>query len=851
MGDTIHIRGARLHNLKNINVDIPHRKLVVVTGLSGSGKSSLVFDTLHAEGQRQFQEAHGTIADAIRKPQVERIEGLSPSIAIGQHRANRNPRSTVGTATDIYSYLRVLYARIGHQPCPQCGVDIPPPYDEQDATEVEGEEPIADEMAESDVESPTFHTCPSCRAKIGQLSIGHFSFNSPTGACSQCTGLGTVREPNLERLIDPKRSLLDGGVLIWRRRDAETLGGVVGIAAHKYGFPFDLRTPVGELCEEARDGLLYGTASWRFRRHFPGKQPLMTMAEGRYEGIVTGLLRRYEEHIEDPEYREQVEQLLEIHICPMCNGDRLRPESRRVTIVGRAISEVSRMPLVEVGVWLDNLFRELPEQEAQVAGSILDDLRERVRKLVEVGVGYLTLDQPSPSLSPGEAQRLRLAALLGSGLTGVLYVLDEPTVGLHPRDTQALIITLRRLRDLGNTVVVVEHDLDIVRSADYVIEIGAGAGQGGGWVIFAGSPGELAGVQESATGAWLMAPPTATRVRRRRLDSAPRLTIRGAREHNLKNITVSIPLGGLVAVTGVSGSGKSTLLLDILARVAARRFNHTGDVPGKHDAIEGWGGISKVVVLDQTPLSRSPRSNAATYTGIFKPIREAFASTEGARKRGFTPRHFSFNVSGGRCERCQGGGELQVHMYFLPDATVRCPSCHGSRFKKEILSVAYRGYSIYDAIEMTVSESYRLFVDVPLAAKMLRVMEDVGLGYLKVGQPATTLSGGEAQRVKLATELGQGRATQTLYIRDEPTTGLHAADVDRLLALLQRLVDAGNTVVVIEHNLDMIKSADWLVDLGPEGGEAGGSLVAQGTPEMVAREPTSYTGQFLKTMPQG
>ncbi len=473
MHDSIRIRGARLHNLKNIDVDIPRGKLVVVTGLSGSGKSTLVFDTLHAEGQRQFLEAHGTFTEALRKPEVERIEGLSPSIAVGQSVANRNPRSTVGTATEVYTYLRVLYARVGHQPCPRCGNDVPPPYDAVD--EGAADEAISEGAVEPDGEEGVSHPCPSCGERIPQLSMGHFSFNAPVGACSTCTGLGTVREPNLERLIDPARSLLDGGVLIWRRGDPETLGGVVATAARRYGFGFDLATPIGELCEQARDALLYGTASERFMRHFPGQRPPATMREGRYEGVVTGVLRRYEEKIEDPEYREQSEQLLELRICPSCGGERLQPESRRVTVSGRSIGDVSRDPLVELARWLEQLPDELRGEEVKVASPILDDLRERVHRLVEVGVGYLSPSQPSPSLSAGEAQRLRLAALLGSGLTGVLYVLDEPTVGLHPRDTEPLVATLRRLRDLGNTVVVVEHDLVVVRAADHVIEIGPGS----------------------------------------------------------------------------------------------------------------------------------------------------------------------------------------------------------------------------------------------------------------------------------------------------------------------------------------------------------------------------------------
>ncbi len=685
MHDSIRIRGARLHNLKGINVDIPRGKLVVVTGLSGSGKSTLVLETLHREGQRQFMEAHGMVTDALRKPQVDNIEGLSPSIAIGQNLVNRNPRSTVGTATEVYTYLRVLYARLGRRPCPNCGASVVPPYDASDP--MEAPELAADEMGTEPVPPGASCPCPACGASVPQLGMGHFSFNTPEGACPSCTGLGTVREADLERLLDPGKSILDGGVRIWDGQTAARYAEVLANASRRYGFPFEPTAPVGELGSAPRDLLLYGVRSPRFTRHYPELEPPTSIAQGNFEGIVTNLLRRYEEHAEDPEYRErqEMEKLLELRTCPDCGGERLRRESRAVTVRGLNIVAVSRLPLSRLAPWLEELRPALPPTEAGIAEPVLDDLRERLRRLVDAGVGYLTLEQPSPSLSAGEGQRLRLAALLGSGLTGVLYVLDEPTIGLHPRDTGPLVATLRRLRDLGNTVVVIEHDLEVIRSADHLIEIGPGAGEAGGSVVLAASPDEASQHAESVTGPYLSGLSATEVPGRRRLAGSNRITIWGAREHNLKDVTVGIPLGGLVAVTGVSGSGKSSLLLDVLDRATRRHYYGATDAPGEHDAIEGWEHITKVVTLDQAPIGRSPRSNTATYTGAFTPIREVFARTDEARGRGLTARHFSFNVPGGRCERCQGAGVLSVRMHFLSDATVRCPTCRGRRFRPEVL----------------------------------------------------------------------------------------------------------------------------------------------------------------------
>jgi len=842
MQNQITIKGARLHNLKNITLSIPKNKLVVFTGLSGSGKSTLAFDTLNKEGQRQFMESLGLVTYAS-KPQVDAIEGLSPSISVDQHLTNHSPRSTVGTATEVFTYLRVLYARIGHRPCPACGVDIPPSYD------VNGSEVWDDESANEPevIDSGDSYPCPNCGASVPEVGMAHFSFNKPAGACPTCTGLGTMHEANLDQLVDMERSILDGAILGWDtfyiRHNSETLQA----AGQHYGFPFDPSLPIQELGPIQRDLLLYGVNSPQFRRHYPGIKPPETVSKGHFEGIVTNLLRRYAEHIHDPNYREKMEKLLLQRTCPDCEGTRLRSESRQMTVAGQSIVNVSRLPLADLADWIERLPQVVSPEEWIIAEPIIADLRGRVRRLVDVGVGYLTLERSSPTLSAGEAQRLRLAALLGSGLTGVLYVLDEPTIGLHPRDTGRLINVMRQLRDLGNTVLVIEHDLDMLRAADYVVDMGPGAGRNGGRVVVAGAPDVVADCPDSATGDYLSGRLSIPVPVQRRPGNAEFLTIQGARANNLKNITVKLPLGTLIAVTGVSGSGKSSLMSDILDRAARQRFYGASELPGEHDAIKGWEYLDKIVTIDQSAIGRSPRSNAATYTDAFTPIREAFAATSEARQRGLTARHFSFNVPGGRCERCEGAGVLTVEMHFLPDVQVRCPACHGRRFKHEVLAVPYRGHDIAHVLNLTIEEALPLFEDVPAAAARLSLMTSVGLGYLQLGQPATTLSGGEAQRVKLAKELGRRSTGRTLYLLDEPTTGLHLADAARLLDVLQRLVDAGNTVVVIEHNLDVIKAADWIIDLGPEGGEAGGQIVAEGTPEQIVKVEASITGAFLRS----
>jgi excinuclease ABC subunit A len=839
MDSQITIHNARLHNLKHITVSIPKGKFVVLTGLSGSGKSTLAFDILHKEAVRQYFEAVGMVAYGLSKPPVDSITGLTPTVSIDQYLTNRSPRSTVGTSTDIYTYLRVLFARLGHRPCPICGQDVPPPYDSA-PVETEGQ---AAEAGLSD-------RCPHCGASLLEIGMEHFSFNTPEGTCPTCTGLGTIHRANLKRLADEEKSILDGAVEGWERNLIQYHSQTLQAAGRHYGFDFDPALPVRDYTPVQRDLLFFGVESPQFRAHFPQTEPPATVRQGRFEGIANTVLRRYAEHIQDEDYLQKMEAFLIRQTCPDCGGTRLRPESRAVTVAGSSIVAIAQMPIRDIADWLDKLPAALNEDEMAVVRPILGDMGEWVRRVMQVGADYLTLDRDSPTLSAGESQRLRLASLLGSQLSGLLYVFDEPTIGLHARDTHRLIEVMRRLRDLGNTVLVVEHDLDLIAAADYVIDFGPGAGKHGGQIVAAGTPADIRDMPDTLTGAFLAGRTSIPVPEQRRAPDGRWLTVRGARNHNLQNVTVSLPVGLLVAVTGVSGSGKSSLVFDILDKAARQRFYGADEAPGQHDAIEGWEHFDKIVTIDQAHIGRIPRSNAATYSDTFTPIREAFAATPDARQRKMTARYFSFNVPGGRCERCEGAGTLTVKMHFMPDVEVPCPVCHGRRFSPETLAVKYRGCDIAQVLDMTVEEALALFADVPAAASRLQVMADVGLGYLQLGQPATTLSGGEAQRVKLSKELGRRVAGRALYLLDEPTTGLHPADTARLLALLSRLVNAGNTVVVVEHNLDVIKVADWLLDLGPEGGAAGGRLVTEGTPEQVAAVPASYTGQCLREVLQ-
>lgn len=837
MPDSIRITGARLHNLANISVDIPKNRLVVLTGLSGSGKSTLAFDLLQKEAHRQYLESVGMVT-YYGKVAVDSITGLSPAISIDQHLTNRSPRSTVGTVTEVFTYLRVLWARLGHRPCPACGKDVPPSYDVGDA--------VADEAPDEADEPGETVSCPHCGAPVRDLTMAHFSFNKPAGACPTCTGIGTVHRADVRRLVDEERSVAGGAVLGWPAPLLERNLAVLRAAGEHYGFTVDTGVPVRDLGDAQRDLLLYGVGSPEFERHVRGTAPPATVTGGRFEGVVTTLLRRYAERIDDRDYRERTERSLVTDTCPDCLGTRLRAESRAVTVAGLTIVDAALLPLTELADWVGALDPCLGTGARTVTEPVLADLRERVRRLVDVGVGYLTLEQATPSLSAGEAQRLRLAALLGSSLTGILYVLDEPTIGLHPADTTRLVDVLRRLRDLGNTVLVIEHDLDVLRAADHVIDVGPGAGRDGGRIVATGTPAEVAATAGSVTGDHLAGRAAVPVPASRRTGDGTALVVRGARAHNLRNVTVRLPLGMLVALTGPSGSGKSSLLFDVVDRAGRRRFHGSGEQPGPHDGIDGWEHLDRLVTIDQQAIARVSRSNTATYAEAFTPMREAFAATDDAVRRGFAPGHFSFNVPGGRCERCQGAGVLTVPMHFLPDAEVRCPTCRGRRFRPDVLAVRYGGHDVAEVLDMTVAEALALFADVPAVASRLRVMADVGLGYLQLGQPTTTLSGGEAQRVKLAKELGRRGTGRTLYLLDEPTTGLHAADTSRLLGVLQRLVDTGHSVVVVEHDLDVVRAADWVVDLGPAGGDAGGELVAEGTPEDVANAPASRTGAYLR-----
>ncbi|MEN6435546.1 MAG: excinuclease ABC subunit UvrA [Anaerolineaceae bacterium] len=832
------IRGARMHNLKNINLSIPKNKLVVFTGLSGSGKSTLAFDTLYKEGARQFMESLGLVTDGMSKPQVDMISGLSPSISVDQHPGNRNPRSTVGTATELFTYLRVLYARLGHRPCPKCGQDVPPALNLKELSIDENEE----NAGEGDMVA-----CPHCGSPLPEISMTNFSFNKPAGACPTCTGLGVMADIILEKCFDPTKSLKNNGVLIWDPFNAERFLTTLQRAGQHYGFTFDIDQPIGDLGAVQHDLLFYGVNSKQFTQHFPTHKPPSTVLKGNFEGVITNLKRRYTDGLTESGLKVKLDTLFARQTCPDCKGTRLCLESRQVKVNGCSIIEISQMSLEGVAAWIQALTDSLSEEERLIAGPVVVDLMERLSRLITIGVGYLTMDRSYPSLSAGEGQRLRLAALLGSGLTGVLYVLDEPTIGLHQRDTTRLIKVLRQLRDLGNTVLVIEHDIEMIESADYVIEFGPGAGKYGGEIVIAGTPAEITTHPTSITGKYLSNRRLAEKPHPRN-QSSHQLVINGAKENNLKDICVSIPLERLVAVTGVSGSGKSSLVFDILDRAARCKYYGASEPPGKYQSIEGWEYIDRVVTVDQSPIGRIPRSNAATYTEVFTSIREVFASVQEARQRNLTSRHFSFNVPGGRCERCEGAGVLSINMHFLPDIQVRCPVCHGMRFKKEILAVKHQGVNIAQVLDMSIDDALNLFNMNPEVVNRLKILSEVGLGYLQLGQPATTLSGGEAQRVKLAKELSRGGKGHTLYLLDEPTTGLHLADITRLLLLLQRLVDTGNTVIVVEHNLELVAAVDWVIDLGPEGGNAGGQLLAAGTPLYISQFANTITGQCLKQL---
>jgi excinuclease ABC subunit A len=923
--DWVAVRGARVHNLKNIDVDLPRDQLVVITGLSGSGKSSLAFDTIYAEGQRRYVESLSSYArqflEQMEKPDVDLIDGLSPAIAIEQKTTGSNPRSTVGTVTEIYDYLRLLFANIGVPHCHLCGREIAAqslerivdmvmlsPTDERvnvlapvvrgrkgefkkelaalrargfTKVRIDGQVRSFDEdikldrrrnhsidvvvdrlvlkpgierrltesievalnLADDIVVINTLDggdrlfsrrlACTYCGVSMPEMTPRAFSFNSPHGACSDCQGLGAVYDFDPARLVpDESLSLQDGAIVPWARGDRKLVKEALSSLSRHFGI--DLALPFKRLPRKIRDLLFYGTGAGRKE----GKDPF----GAGFEGLVPNLRRRYEEGswVE----QEGLEPYRALRPCPSCQGGRLKPQSRAVRVKGRTISEYVNLPITEAVRVFEGL--ELTDREALIASRILREIRDRLGFLNDVGVGYLTLARSAATLSGGEGQRIRLATQIGSNLTGVLYVLDEPSIGLHQRDNRALLATLGRLRDLGNTVVVVEHDEETIRTADYVIDLGPGAGEHGGHVIFQGKPSDLLNNGHgSLTGAYLRREKSIATPSIRRPINRGSIVIKGARENNLKDIDVEFPLGVLITVTGVSGSGKSTLVNEILYRALARTLYRAADEPGSHSAIDGIDLIDKVIQIDQSPIGRTPRSNPATYTGLFTFIRELFAMLPEARTRGFRPGRFSFNVKGGRCESCQGDGVIAIEMHFLPNVYVTCEQCKGRRYNRETLEIKYRGKSIADVLDLTVDQALPLLENFPPIANKLRTLQDVGLGYIELGQSATTLSGGEAQRVKLAKELSRRGTGRTLYILDEPTTGLHFADTHKLLDVLNKLVDQGNTVVIIEHNLDVIKSADYVIDLGPEGGAGGGRIVAQGSPEAVAANRESFTGRFL------
>jgi len=945
MAEMIRVRGAREHNLRDVDLDLPRDRLIVFTGISGSGKSSLAFDTIYAEGQRRYVESLSAYArqflGQMDKPDVDFIEGLSPAISIDQKSAGRNPRSTVGTITEVYDYLRLLYARIGIPHCPNCArvitrqtpqqivdrvLELPDgtrfqvlapvvrgrkgEYEgllrelsgqgfsrvridgelheladlvggtddtrlaryEQHTIEVvvdrlvrkagierrltdsletalrlaEGvaEVEIVTRQGEEETERLTFSehlACSHCGLSFDELAPRNFSFNSPYGACERCDGLGTRYEVDPELVVpDDDLALADGAIAPWGGFRSRYFDRILESLSEEYGF--DPHTPWKKLGKKARQVVLHGTGAKevpvRYRNRY-GRQRSYTT---RFEGVVPWLERRHTE-AESDRAREQIEGYMREVPCPACGGARLRPASLAVTVSGRNIFEVGEMSIRHCSEFFNSL--ELSERDRMIADAVSKEVNDRLRFLLDVGLDYLNLNRASGTLAGGEAQRIRLASQVGSGLVGVLYVLDEPSIGLHQRDNERLIDTLVRLRDLGNTVIVVEHDEETIRVADYIVDVGPGAGEHGGSVVVAGTLQDVLKEKKSVTGRFLSGAEQVVVPERRRPTGDAWLTVRDAREHNLKGIDVEFPLGCFIAVTGVSGSGKSTLVNDILYRALMQRVYRSKDVPGRHKTVEGAEHLDKVINIDQSPIGRTPRSNPATYTGVFDKVRSLFASTQEAKVRGYQPGRFSFNVKGGRCEACAGDGTIRIEMHFLPDVYVPCEVCKGARYNRDTLDITFKGKNIAEVLDLSIEEGLEFFANQPTIARHLQTLVDVGLGYVRLGQPAPTLSGGEAQRVKLSSELGKRSTGRTIYILDEPTTGLHFEDVRRLLGVLQRLVDVGNTVLVIEHNLDVIKSADWIVDLGPEGGDGGGRVLVEGTPEQVAKTAESHTGRFL------
>ena len=934
--DFIRIRGARTHNLKNVSVELPRNRLVVITGLSGSGKSSLAFDTLYAEGQRRYVESLSAYArqflELMEKPDVDLIEGLSPAIAIEQKAASHNPRSTVGTVTEIHDYLRLLFARVGTPYCPEHGLalqahsvsqmvdqllgrpedtklmvlapvvagrkgeqaDLLEELRAQGFTRVRVDGKVHDldaaprlkktvkhsidvvidrlrvrpdvkqRLAESletalrhadgravAVETDTGHehlfsaryACPvpTCEYALPELEPRLFSFNNPMGACPRCDGLGEVEFFDPKRIVaHPNLSLASGAIRGWDRRNHFYYSMLQSLARH---YRFDIEQPWEMLDEKVQRLVLNGSGKEAIAFHYPGERGRSSVKEHPFEGVVPSLERRYRE-TDSPAVREELAKLINVQTCPECGGSRLRLEARHVRLADQTLYDISRWPLSGSLAFFQHL--TLEGAKAQIAERIVREIATRLQFLVNVGLEYLSLERSAETLSGGESQRIRLASQIGSGLTGVMYVLDEPSIGLHQRDNARLIATLKQLRDLGNSVIVVEHDEEAIRAADYVLDMGPGAGEAGGHIVAEGELGDIIGSRDSLTGRYLSREMAVPLPARRHRAGAEKVVITGARGHNLKDVELRLPLGLLVCVTGVSGSGKSTLINDTLYAAVARHLYGSAIEPAPHESVSGLEHLDKVVSVDQSPIGRTPRSNPATYTGLFTPIRELFAGVPEARQRGYDAGRFSFNVKGGRCEACQGDGVTKVEMHFLPDVYVACDVCHGKRYNRETLEIRYKGRNIHEVLEMTAAEAAEFFSAVPTLARKLKTLIDVGLGYVRLGQSATTLSGGEAQRVKLSLELSKRDTGRTLYILDEPTTGLHFHDIKLLLEVLHRLRDAGNSVVVIEHNLDVIKTADWIIDLGPEGGEGGGRIIAAGTPEDIARSRDSHTGDYLR-----
>jgi len=963
------VKGAKVHNLKNVTLSIPRNKLVVLTGVSGSGKSSMAFDTIYAEGQRRYVESLSSYArqflGVMDKPDVESIEGLSPAISIDQKSTSHNPRSTVGTITEIYDYLRLLFARVGHPHCPSCGREISqqtlpqivdmvlglitkskdklvrtkglriiilaplikdrkgeysklfenlkkkgyskvridgeihaldedlvliktnkhtidviidrvvlmPKTDPDASRRLSGSLETALKLGEGNVivaavsdksfdfpENPKItedhlfserFACPVCNLSLPFLEPRNFSFNSPHGACPACTGLGTTLKIDPDLILSPNLSIAEGGVLPWSRLFAHDSWSARMIEVVARAHHFSLATPIKTLSQQALNIVLYGTGNELFEVSGENRYGRRTSFDTKFEGVVNNLERRYKETDSDF-IRHEIERFMRIEPCIVCHGKRLKPESLSVTIEGQSIIDVCRQAITDFKKWVSRLTLIFNEREQQIAEPIVKELQARINFLIDVGLDYLTIDRAANSLAGGEAQRIRLASQIGSGLAGVLYVLDEPTIGLHPRDNAKLIKTLKELRDLGNTVIVVEHDAEMMENADWIVDFGPGAGEKGGQVVFAGTPSEIKKSRESLTGQYLSgqrrieipARPTGSK-------TMEKLGLYGCSQHNLKQIEVEFPLNKLIAVSGVSGSGKSTLINDTLYYALKQHFGQSLIKPGAYQEICGLEYLDKVVNVDQSPIGRTPRSNPATYTGVFSYIRDLYAKTLEAQMRGYLPGRFSFNVKGGRCEACQGDGFVKIEMQFLPDVYVECEVCHGKRYNNETLEINFKEKNIAEVLDLTVEDALHFFENIPQIRKKLQVLDEVGLGYIRLGQPAPTLSGGEAQRVKLSTELSKQGTGRTLYLLDEPTTGLHFYDVEKLIQVLRRLVSKGNTVIIIEHNLEVLKNADYILDLGPGGGDDGGRVVTFGTPLEISRHPTSYTGHYLQKLHLG